>query len=126
VAVILVACVAVFVLAAVGLVLWHTERGSLDRIVTDHLREKYVVTLKSGETFDGVLTEADGRVLVSGGSLAPISYSDEVPQYTNQNYYPGTGLALSKAFASYGRSTRARCGSRRWSTSSRSGPPGCR
>jgi small nuclear ribonucleoprotein (snRNP)-like protein len=77
VAVILVACVAVFVLAVVGLVLWHTERGSLDRIVTDHLREKYVVTLKSGETFDGVLTEADGRsvVLVQARSLS----SDQNP-----------------------------------------------
>lgn len=72
-AVILVTSVALFVLAAVALVLWHTDRGSLDRIVTDHLREKYVVTLKSGETFDGVLTEADGRsvVLVQARSLAP-------------------------------------------------------
>jgi hypothetical protein len=73
VAVILVVCVALFVLGAVGLVLWHTDRGSLDRIVTDHLREKYVVTLKSGETFDGVLTEADGRsvVLMQARSLSP-------------------------------------------------------
>lgn len=61
---ILVTCMALFVLAIVGLVLWHTDRGNLDRIVTDHLREKYVVTLKSGETFDGVLTDADGRSVV--------------------------------------------------------------
>jgi hypothetical protein len=34
---------------------------------------KYVVTLKTGETFDGVLTEADGRslVFVQARSLSP-------------------------------------------------------
>ena len=41
-------------------------------------------------------------MLISGGQVAPIALSDAVPMYANRNYYPGTGLGLSKAFATYG------------------------
>jgi hypothetical protein len=64
--------VALFVLALVALVLWHTERSDLDRVVQQNLRCRYVITLKSGEAFDGLLVEADGRslVLTQASSLA--------------------------------------------------------
>ncbi len=60
---ILLTLTAVLVLAVVALVLWQTERRSLDRIVTSHLRVRHLVTLKSGETFDGLLDDADARTL---------------------------------------------------------------
>jgi HK97 family phage portal protein len=42
-------------------------------------------------------------VLISAGQVvAPVALSDAVPTWSNQTYYPGTGLGLSKAFASYG------------------------
>lgn len=41
-------------------------------------------------------------MLISDGQIAPISLSDSVPSWANRNYYPGTGLGLSKAFATYG------------------------
>ena len=41
-------------------------------------------------------------MLISDGQIAPISLSDSVPSWANRNYYPGTGIGLSKAFATYG------------------------
>ena len=44
-------------------------------------------------------------MLISDGALTPmvpLGYADSNPQYTNPYYYPGTGLGLSNAFATYG------------------------
>lgn len=64
---------AVGVVGLVALVLWHIDRQHLDRIVANLVRQRFVVTLKSGETFDGVLTEADTHtlLLLSATSVAP-------------------------------------------------------
>lgn len=35
-----------------------------DRLIRNALRERFVVTLKSGETFDGLLVEADVKTFV--------------------------------------------------------------
>lgn len=40
-------------------------------------------------------------MLISGGQFAPIAYGDATPSWSNRNYYPSDGLALSRAFASY-------------------------
>lgn len=63
---------ALFVLATVTLLAWHSHRTGLDRIARDHLLCRYVVTLKSGEAFDGLLRDADGHTLelVQATSLA--------------------------------------------------------
>lgn len=78
-AVILVTCVALFVLALVALVLWHTGRQQTDRLIANHIRERYVVTLKSGETFDGTVTEADGRSLVLLRATSVAAGRDPIP-----------------------------------------------
>lgn len=38
--------------------------GRRDRLIRAHLRTRFVVTLKSGAAFDGLLVEADERTLV--------------------------------------------------------------
>ena len=53
------AALAVLVLAAVMVYL----RPS-DRLLRDHLLTRYVVTIASGETFDGLLASVDARTLV--------------------------------------------------------------
>lgn len=70
---VIVALVGAFTLAAVALVLWWTGRSSADRVVTGHLRQRYLVTLDSGQTFDGLLDDADERSvsLVAASSVSP-------------------------------------------------------
>ncbi|MGZ4663600.1 MAG: phage portal protein [Frankiaceae bacterium] len=41
-------------------------------------------------------------MLISGGQVSPLSLSDATPMSANRNYYPTSGVALSKAFATYG------------------------
>lgn len=62
-----------FVFLTTVVVLWHTVEQQQDRLLANHLRTKYVVTLKSGETFDGVMTDVDGLtvVLAQARSLSP-------------------------------------------------------
>lgn len=53
---------------------------TVDRVLADLVRERFVVTLLSGEAFDGLLEDADERTLVmvavsavhSDGQLLPI------------------------------------------------------
>lgn len=60
----------VVALGALALALWLSRT---DRIVTSHMRQRYVVTLKSAEAFDGFLERADTHSLslVRARSLAP-------------------------------------------------------
>jgi hypothetical protein len=44
--------------------------GNRDRIIKAHLRTRFLVTLKSGEAFDGLLIDADDRCLVLCDALA--------------------------------------------------------
>ena len=69
----LVSVVAGFTLVIVVLVVWYSHATQLDRIVGSHQLQRTVVTLKSGETFDGLVRDADARtlVLVKASSLAP-------------------------------------------------------
>lgn len=41
-----------------------------ERIVRTHLRQRFVITLKSGEAFEGLVLDADSRVLVLGDARA--------------------------------------------------------
>jgi small nuclear ribonucleoprotein (snRNP)-like protein len=54
------------ILAALVLLLTVTlaRTSSRDRLVRHRMREKVIVTMKSGEAFMGVLTDADGRSFV--------------------------------------------------------------
>lgn len=44
-----------------------------DRILKSHLRQRFVVTLKSGESFEGLVLDADSRVLVVGDASAHVA-----------------------------------------------------
>lgn len=74
----LVAVVGALTLLSVALMLWQVNRAGLDRVVTDHLRERYLVTLKSGETFDGLLVDSDGRALVLAQASSVASGRDPI------------------------------------------------
>lgn len=37
--------------------------GGRDKLIRQNLRERFVVTLRDGETFDGLLVEADDKTL---------------------------------------------------------------
>lgn len=37
-----------------------------DRIIKSHLRQRFVVTLKSGDAFEGLVLDADSRMIVLG------------------------------------------------------------
>lgn len=37
-----------------------------DRVIRSHIRTRFVVTLKTGETFDGLLLDADASTVVLG------------------------------------------------------------
>jgi hypothetical protein len=41
-----------------------------DRILKSHLRQRFVITLKSGDAFEGVVLDADARVLVVADASA--------------------------------------------------------
>lgn len=41
-----------------------------DRLVKSHLRTRFLVTLKTGEAFEGLLYEADDRTLVLADAFA--------------------------------------------------------
>lgn len=64
--------VGTLVALTVALIAWQVERRGADRLVASHLRTRYLVTLKSGESFDGLLEDADSMtlVMVSAKSLA--------------------------------------------------------
>jgi len=50
---------------AVATVLWTAgRRSSTDGLLRDRLRDRFVVTLTSGESFLGLLAEADTRTVV--------------------------------------------------------------
>ncbi len=44
--------------------------GSRDRLVRKSLRERFVVTLVSGETFEGLLLDADDKTLTLADAYA--------------------------------------------------------
>lgn len=44
--------------------------GSRDRVIRMHLRQRFVFTLKTGDAFEGLLLDADARVLVVGDAQA--------------------------------------------------------
>lgn len=52
------------VLIVAGWLLFRRAGRAADRAVRSRLRTRLIVTLKSGDAFDGVLWEADGRVWV--------------------------------------------------------------
>lgn len=68
----LILAAAVSVALIVALVLWATDRHDRDRVISDLLRARFLVTLKTGETFNGLLSDSDARslVLVDATSLA--------------------------------------------------------
>lgn len=41
-----------------------------ERIMRSHLRQRFVITLKTGDAFEGVLLDADSRVLVVADASA--------------------------------------------------------
>lgn len=41
-----------------------------DRILKSHLRQRFVITLKSGDAFEGVVLDADSRVMVVADASA--------------------------------------------------------
>lgn len=51
-----------------------------DRLLKERLRDRFVVTLVTGESFDGLLNDADDKTVVmvnagvlrDGGALAPV------------------------------------------------------
>lgn len=47
-----------------------------DRLVKRHLRTRYLVTMASGETFEGVLIDADDQHLVLADAFLILSASE--------------------------------------------------
>ena len=50
-----------------------------DRLIRCHFRDRFVVTLKTGETFQGVLLEADESHYVFADSVALRAGDSDVP-----------------------------------------------
>lgn len=53
--------------SAVAVAVLSRQRGAqapADRLLVDRLRERFVITLTTGETFDGLLDDVDDRTLV--------------------------------------------------------------
>lgn len=71
-AVALLCAASLFVLIVVVLIAWYSQHTAKDRIVASHTLQRTVVTLKTGETFDGLVRDADSRtlVLVKASSVA--------------------------------------------------------
>ena len=44
--------------------------GSRDKLIRRSLRERFVVTLRDGDTFDGLLVEADEKTIRLGNAFA--------------------------------------------------------
>ncbi len=65
---VLVAILCLFTGGAGALIAWSVTHDPLGRVLTGQLRRKIVVTLKSGSTFQGVLSEADRYALVLQGT----------------------------------------------------------
>lgn len=49
---------------AAGVVAWSPRLRSTDRLLADRLRERFVVTMASSESFSGLLASADERSVV--------------------------------------------------------------
>jgi hypothetical protein len=71
--------IALTVLAAVALAMagtvafeWHRRGCERDRLLQHHLRDRFIITLATGETFEGLLTDVDERTvwLVDAYALA--------------------------------------------------------
>ena len=63
-----------------------------DRLLRRIVRERFIVTLKSGETFDGLLDEVDDRTVtfVAAGQLDPRSGRAAID---GRLYLPRDGIA---------------------------------
>ncbi len=75
-----IAVAVVLVLAAAAGLALYLRRSPTATLLDQRLRERFVVTLVTGETFNGLLMEADERtvilrdaqVLASDGKVAPV------------------------------------------------------
>lgn len=78
-AVIVLSLAGVLVLLAVGLIVWYSHLTAKDRIVASHTLQRTVVTLKTGETFDGLVRDADARTLVLVKASSMTQGKDPIP-----------------------------------------------
>jgi len=67
------------IVVGLGFLVWRAWTPS-DRLLRQHLLDRYVVTVDAGETFTGLLADVDGRtvilravsVLIKDGSESPV------------------------------------------------------
>lgn len=57
-------CTAVWVLTVIALVWKQARDYRADGLIREKLRHRFLVTLKTGDAFDGLLIDVDGRTVV--------------------------------------------------------------